>query len=233
MRKIFICGIAFFLGAPLAAGGADDWGTWNDYAFRVPIKKEKLYLKSSFQTRFRKDLDEFYYYHFYFGPEYKPLKWLMLSAQYANVNSGPPGDFRTEHRPMFFVTPSFSMADLGVDKNGYLGPLTLQLQNQLWWRIRPYAAHTQTWRYSIFPTLSYPVLKTEKLTISPYAGNDFYYDLTNNIGYNENRLYGGFRVRLFKKVVVNLFYMRRAFRPGRGGDWDGSHVVGTGLLLDF
>ena len=233
MRTLVICIVAFVLATPLAAMGADDWGTWNDYALRLSIIEEKLYLRGSFQTRFRDDLNEFFYYHFYFGPEYKPLKWLTLSAQYGNVTSGAPGDFHTEHRPMFFVTPSFSLADLGIDREGPLGPLNLQLQNSLWWRIRPYAAHEQTWRYSIFPTLSYPILRTEKLVVSPYVGNDFYCDFTNGMTYDENRLYGGCRFRLFKKVVLNLFYMRRSLRPWSGGEWTGSHIIGTGLLLEF
>ena len=231
MKKLIICGLACLIAAPTAAR-ADDWGTWNDYAFRLPVIKKRLSLKGSFQTRFRDNLDEFYYYHFYVGPEYKPLKWLMLSVQYANVQSGEPGDFHTEHRPMLFVTPRFSLAELGVEDNR-LGPLTFQFENQLWWRIRNFAIHKQTWRYSIYPLITYPVLKTEKLTLSPYAGNNFFFNLDNNIGYNENRLYGGFTVRFFEKVVINLYYMRLAFRPGRGGDWAGSNVIGTGMLLDF
>jgi hypothetical protein len=232
MKKKIISYILLFLTGSATAWSHDDWGTWNNYAFRLPLIEKKLMMRGAFQTRFRNDLDEFYYYHFQIGPEYRPVRWLTLCFLYWNVESGAPGDFHTEHRPTYIAIPAFSLADLGMDK-WRLGPLALSIQNQLWERIRHYYKHHQTWRYSVFPRLSYPAIKTESICISPYTGNDFYFSLENGIGYNENRLYGGITVKIAKHTVLDFYYMRRADRPGRGGDWAWSNIIGTGILVDF
>ena len=232
MKRSLLFGLILSLALCSAAGAADDWQMWNKYQFKLPVIKNKLFLKGTFETRFRDDVDEFYRYHFYIGPYYKLYKWLTVGCEYGNIQSGDPGDFHTENRLMYYVTPKFSMSDLGVDK-WLLGPLTLTLQNRVDWRIRYYTSHVNTWRYRIYPKFSYPVLKTEKLTISPYVGDAFYFDFTNGIGYNQNRIYGGLGFTLFKDVGLNLYYMRLTTRSGNGGDWTGSHIIGTGAAYDF
>ena len=232
MKRVLLYGLALSLGLCSAAGAADDWQMWNTYNFRLPVIEKKLFLKGAFETRFRDDLDEFYRYQFEMGPDYKPFKWLTLSLYYRIIQEGDPGDFHTEHRIIPQVTPKFMLSDFGIDRY-YLGPLTLSLQNRLEWRIRHYQSHVNTWRYRFYPKLSYPVFKTEKLTLSPYVGNAFYFDFTNGVGYNQNRLYCGLSFNLFKQVGLNLYYMRLAKRSGNGGDWTGSHVIGTGVGYDF
>ena len=88
----------------------DDWQMWNDYAIKYPLIKNKVDMNGIFDTRFRNDMDEFFRYHFYVGPDYYPWKWLLLGFQYGNVEQKPAGgDFQTEHRFMWFVTPKFSL----------------------------------------------------------------------------------------------------------------------------
>ncbi len=232
MKRWILLGLALTFIVPSMTMAADDWQMWNDYKFSLPLIEKKLFLKGTFTTRFRDDLDEFFRYHFYIGPDYKPFKWLTLGYHYGNIQSGNPGDFHTEHRFMHYVTPKFSFSDIGLDKY-YLGPLTLTLQNRLEWRIRYHATYKNTWRYRIYPKISYPIYKTEKLTISPYTGNAFYFDFTNNIAFNQNRIYGGLSFNLFKHVGLDLYYMRMVSRSGSGGDWTGAHVIGTGVAYNF
>ena len=232
MKKRLICMLVAFVFAHSWAMAADDWETWNNYSFKLPPIKKNLCLKGAFETRFRDDLDEFYRYQFEMGPDYKLFTWLTLGFYYRIIEEGDPGEFQTEHRFIQQVTPEFGLKDIGIDRYR-LGPLKISLQNRLEWRIRHYKDHVQTWRYRFYPKVSYPVFKTEKLTISPYVGNAFYFDFTNNVAFNQNRLYNGLSFKMFKHVVLDLYYMRLAKRSGRGGDWDGSHVIGTGLGYVF
>lgn len=215
-----------------AAPAADDWKLWNKYKINYSVIPKKLIMHGVFETRFREDVDEFYRYHFYVGPEYYLYKWLSVGAVYGNIQTGLPGDFHTEHRFMYFVTPKFTMKDLGIDGYG-LGPLKLSVPNRVDWRIRHHRDHVMTWRYVITPKLSYPVIKTEKFTLSPYVANRWYFDLTDGIGYNQNRIYAGLAFKLYKHVGLDTYYMRLASRSGNGGDWTGSHVIGTGLAFNF
>lgn len=54
---------------------------WNKYAFKLPLVKKKADLNASFETRFREDIDEFYRYQFYMGPDYHLYPWLTLGWQ--------------------------------------------------------------------------------------------------------------------------------------------------------
>jgi len=232
MKRLAWCGAVLALCAASVGWGADDWRMWNTYSFKLPVIKKKVDLNGIFETRFRDDMDEFYHYHFYVGPDYYPWRWLILGMQYGNIQEGEPGEFNTEHRLMFFVTPKFKLADLGVDKFA-LGNLSLNLQNRLDLRIRYYKDHVYTWRYRFYPKLSYPVFKSEKLTISPYVANAFYFDLTNNIAFNQNRVYGGLSFQFSKHLSFDWYYMRLAERSGRGGNWTGSNVCGTAVAYNF
>jgi hypothetical protein len=226
-------GVVLALCAGSVAWGADDWQMWNTYSFKLPVIKKRVDLNGIFETRFRDDMNEFFRYHFYVGPDYYPFKWLTLGFQYGNVQQKPVGgDFQTEHRFMYFVTPKFTLADLGL-KDSPLSDFRFNLQNRLEWRHRSFYAFTNTWRYRFYPKLSYPVFKSEKLDISPYVGDAFYFPLEDNIAFNENRLYGGLTFKLYKQLGLDFYYMRQATRSGRGGDWTGNNVIGTAVSYDF
>jgi len=230
--KRLVCGAMLALCAASVGWGADDWMMWNTYSFKLPVIKKKVDLNGIFETRFRDDMDEFFRYHFYVGPDYYPWKWLTLGIQYGNIQSGDPGDFKTEHRIMYFVTPKVKLSDFCLEKLP-LGDLNLSVQNRLDQRIRFYADHTCTWRYRFYPKLSYPVFKRKKLEIAPYVGDAFYFDFTNNIAFNQNRVYSGLTFKLFEYLNLDFYYMRYAERSGRGGDWTCSNVVGTGVAYNF
>lgn len=233
MRRRLGCSVLLLLCSASILSAADDWQMWNTYGFKLPVFKKKAALVGSMDTRFRDDMDEFFRYHFYIGPDYYPWKWLTLGIQYGNIQQKPVGgEFQTEHRIMYFVTPKFSLADVGVEKYG-LGDFNLNLQNRLDQRIRHYADHTYTWRYRFYPKLSYPVYKNKYVTVSPYVADAFYFDFTDGIAFNTNRIYGGWNFKVFDHIGLDLYYMRLAERSGRGGPWTCSNVVGTGVNYEF
>ncbi|MCX6357939.1 MAG: DUF2490 domain-containing protein [Candidatus Aureabacteria bacterium] len=233
MRTMYACTAILLACAALPALGADDWQMWNTYGFKLPVIKKKLDLNYSMDTRFRDDMDEFFRYHFYIGPDYHMRKWLTLGIQYGNIQQKPvDGEFQTEHRIMYFVTPKFKLADLGIERYG-LGDLNISFQNRLDQRIRHYADHTYTWRYRIYPKLSYPVYTCKYITVSPYVADAFYFDFTDNIAFSMNRLYSGLNFKVFGQIGIDFYYMRLAERSGRGGPWNGSNVLGTGLAYEF
>jgi hypothetical protein len=157
---------------------------------------------------------------------------LTVGLQYGNIQEGDPGDFHTEHRFMYFITPKFKLSDLGMER-WKLGPTTVTLENRLDWRIRHYKPHVQTWRYRFKPELAYPVYNTEKLTVSPYVSDAFYFDFTDGIGFNQNRIYGGLKLALLKHIKLGFYYMRKLDRSGNGGPWTGTNVLGTSAGYDF
>jgi hypothetical protein len=224
-RRVMIGAVAA-LCAATSAFAADDWRMWNTYSFKLPLVKNRVDLNASMDTRFRDDMDEFYRYHFYVGPDFLLNKFLTMGWQYGNIQEGDPGDFHTEHRFMHFLTPKFKLKDLGL-KDSPLGDFSFNLQNRLDWRFRYFKEHKNTWQYRFYPKVSYPVYKGEKLEISPYVGDAFYFDLTNGIAFRQNRIYSGLAFKLFKHLTLEWYYMRLAERSGRGGPWDCSHVIGT------
>ncbi|MEI6632205.1 MAG: DUF2490 domain-containing protein [Chlamydiota bacterium] len=233
MRLKIACGMLCLLCAASSARGADDWMMWNDFAVKVPLIKDTLDLNGIYDMRFRDDMDEFYRYHFYVGPDYYPWKWLTLGLQYGNVQQKPEGgDFQTEHRFMGFVTPKFTLGDIGLEKP-VLKDLKFTLQNRLEWRIRHYAAFKDTWRYRFYPKLSYPIYKGEKLDVSPYVGDAFYFPLEDSIYFNENRIYSGLVFKLYKHLSLDFYYMYDDTRKGRGGDWTGGNVLGSVVTYEF
>jgi len=233
MRLNLACCMLGLLCAASSARAADDWQMWNDFALKVPLIKDKLDLNGIYDMRFRDDMDEFYRYHFYVGPDYYPYKWLTLGLQYGNVQQKPVDvDFQTEHRFMYFVTPKFTLGDVGLEKP-VLKDLKFTLQNRLEWRIRHYAAFEDTWRYRFYPKISYPVYKGEKLDVSPYVGDAFYFPLDDGIYFNENRLYSGLVFKLYKHLSFDFYYMYDNTRPGRGGDWTGANVLGSMVTYEF
>ncbi|MDD5557087.1 MAG: DUF2490 domain-containing protein [bacterium] len=232
MRTGMLWGAALLLCAAPAARAADDWNMWNSYAFKLPVVERRLDLRGSFETRFRDDMDEFFRYHFYIGPDYHPSRWLTLGWQYGNVQEGAPGDFHTEHRFMHFLTPKFKGKDVGL-KDTPLGDLSVSLQNRLEWRIRHHKDHLHTWRYRFYPKVSYPVYKGERVEVSPYVADAFYFDLADGAAYNQNRVYGGLSFRILGRVDLDLYYMRLATRSGAGGDWTGGHILGSGITYTF
>ncbi|HOE27055.1 MAG: DUF2490 domain-containing protein [Candidatus Aureabacteria bacterium] len=231
-RGIVIAGAAAILAVRATVCAGDDWKMWNKYAFKLPLVKKKADLNASFETRFREDIDEFYRYQFYMGPDYHLYPWLTLGWQYGNIQEGEPGEFRTEHRFMHFVTPRFKLRDLGIERHG-LGDLACTLENRLDWRIRPHKAHRNSWQYRIYPKISYPIVKRERFQISPFVADAFYFDLADGIAYRQNRIYGGLSFKLLAHLNLDVYYMRLAERAGRGGDWDGGHVIGTGVSYAF
>jgi hypothetical protein len=232
VKKRFIFLLIFLALFASAVYAADDLSMWNKYSFKLSVIPKKLFLKGKFETRFRDDLDEFFRYHFYIGPDYKPWKWLTLGLQYGNIQSGDPGDFHTEHRLMYYATPKFKLAELGFDQ-WHLGSTTLTLQNRLDLRIRHNKDHVYTWRYRFYPKLSYPVYKTENLTFSPYVGDAFYFDFTDGIAFNQNRIYTGLSIGVAKHTTLDFYYMRLDSRSGSGGNWTGENVIGTGAHVDI
>lgn len=233
MRRAIACGTLCLLCVCTTARANDDWRMWNDFALKVPLIKGRLDLNGIYDMRFRDDMDEFYRYHFYVGPDYHACKWLTLGLQYGNIQQKPEdGEFQTEHRFMYFVTPKFSLGDVGLDRP-VVKEFKLTLQNRLEWRIRHYAAHEDTWRYRLYPKLSYPLYKGEKLDISPYVGDAFYFPLDDSIYFNENRIYSGLVFRLCTHLSLDFYYMYDSTRSGRGGEWTGANVLGSVATYEF
>ncbi len=233
MKRLAWLGAMLALCAASVGWAADDWQMWNDYAIKVPVIKNKVDMNGIFDTRFRNDMDEFYRYHFYVGPDYYPWKWLTLGFQYGNVQQKPVGgDFQTEHRFMWFVTPKFTLADLGL-KDNPLGGFKFNIQNRLEWRHRDFYNLKNTWRYRLYPKVSYPVFKRDNLEISPYVGDAFYFPMERSIAFNENRLYNGLVFKLYKHLSLDFYYMNDNTRSGRGGDWTGANVLGSVVTYEF
>lgn len=233
MRLTIACGILCLLCASASAQEQGDWQMWNDFALKVPLIKDRLDLNGIYDMRFRDDVDEFYRYHFYVGPDYYPWKWLTLGLQYGNVQQKPEGgEFQTEHRFMYFVTPKFSLGDVGIDAP-VAKDLKLTLQNRLEWRHRSYADFVDTWRYRFYPKVSYPIYKGGKLDVSPYVGDAFYFPLEDSIYFNENRIYSGLVFKLYKHLSLDFYYMYDVTRKGRGGDWNCANVLGSVATYEF
>ena len=233
MKGLVWCGAMLALCAASIALAADDWQMWNTYAFKLPVIKKKVDLNGIFETRFRDDMDEFYRYHFYVGPDYYPWKWLTLGIQYGNIQQKPEGgDFETEHRIMYFVTPKAQLSDFCM-KGARLWDFSLSVHNWLYYFIVLCSYEIYTWRYKLYPKLSYPVYKGEKFEIAPYAADAFYFPLEDGISFNDNRVYGGLGFKLCEWLGLDFYYMWRVTRPGRGGDWTGHDTVGTSVCYNF
>ncbi len=228
MRTPLVCILLLLLSCATFAR-ADEWRLWNSYDVKFPLIKDKIYWDTYLETRWGDDVSRLDNYRFYLGPEFKVNKWLDVATKYGIVEKWSD-EWNTEHRFMLYATPKCKLSYFGVDKFG-LGDLSIKLGNRLAWRITHYADHTYTWRYRFFPTISYPLIKTEKLTLSPYVSNYFYFNLANGIEYQYNRTYAGVSLKLLKHVALKFYYMRLYTKSA--GEWIPSNVVGTSVGYAF
>ena len=209
-------------------------GTWNAYSVNFPLlKKHKLYWYTRFETRFSEDITYFYRYQVYLGPEYTPLRYLYLSLKYGFIeesfNNKP---FQTENRLMLYITPQCKLADLDVNIWG-LGKLKFEVENRFDFRIRAYKTDPYSWRYRVYPKISYPFHISKNLTLSPVVKQAFYFKLREGGFFSQGRTYGGVSAKIYRRLNVTLYYMRLIERPSPRGHWAGLNIIGTSIGYKF
>ena len=76
--------------------------------------------------------------------------------------------------------------------------------------------------------MTLPVIQ-ESISAKPYLANEFFVD-SDEGEYNQNRLALGLKSKPYGRLAANTYYMWAA-RPDR--DWDGIHIFGIKLGLNF
>jgi len=161
---------------------------------------------------------ELYYHHSDLGFVYKSFAdWIDVGVNFRKIytkDSG--GEWRQEDRPHLNVTL----------KTKIFGCQMSDL-SRVEYRDREKAE--DFWRYRNKLTVKLPVELTA-LKLQPYFAEEVFISM-NGEGFNRNRLFGGFTVKISKNVKGDIFYIWQADRTE--GCWEDINIIGTGLKFYF
>lgn len=198
-----------------ASGG--DFEYWEVAEVGFDINKD---WKGVFEERIkvRDTGGELYYHHSDLGFVYKSLAdWIDVGVNFRKIytkDSG--GEWRQEDRPHLNVTL----------KTKIFGCQMSDL-SRVEYRDREKAE--DFWRYRNKLTVKLPVELTA-LKLQPYFAEEVFISM-NGEGFNRNRLFSGFTVKISKNVKGDIFYIWQADRAE--GSWEDINIIGTGLKFYF
>ena len=170
------------------------------------------------EVRFRDTGGEFYYHHSDLGVVYKSIaSWIDLGVNFRKVyKKDSKGKWTQEDRPHLNATLKGKVFGLDVSDRSRLEYRDIENEKDIW-------------RYRNKLTVRLPVELTG-LKLQPFFAEEAFISMDGK-GYNSNRVYGGFGVKVSKNVKGDIFYMWQADKSD--GSWKDTNVIGTSLKFYF
>jgi len=223
----------------LACSGG--WATepsemWNTYSVDFPLLKDRsVYWETLFETRFNDDMSHLFHYQFYIGPMWKCSKYLDLGIKYGYIEEEKAGEFELENRMMLYIRPRCRLSDLGVTT--WPGKISLTLENRVDFQWRSSMDPCFSWRFRVYPSVSYPVYESEELTITPYLRQAVYFQfadgLSEDIYVSQLRTYAGVSLLIYQHTTISVYYMWHESRSKPDAEWKGCNILGTTIGYRF
>lgn len=191
----------------------DDWEFWPGNTLKVKLS-DRVSLNFLEEFRIKSDMSSFYAYVLYTGTYVKINEYVDVAAWYKFVESKGSSDWHASHR--------YDMD--GILKYNLEG---FKLSN------RSRFEHNFTkdsWLYR-------DRIKTAReLTIfgwkfTPYIFNEFFFDLSNDDGYDENRASIGVSTPFIFYTELTAYYMSRAKKSD--DNWTNANVIGLSAGMSF
>jgi hypothetical protein len=207
--------VAIALGFATEARG-DDFQTWYSISLRW-LETEHVALVTSGHFRLTDGSTDFSLYRFGQGAAGNPLSWLRAAATYRYGERDARGEFRSQQRGEFQLTPHWPIGR----------HMTMSFRNrlELRWGDGVDGMNERT-RHRIRLTVPTPQWNAVRAV---YFSNEVFYDFDRD-DLSENRLVPlGVRIPLHDRAGLRFGYMLRSARSG--GAWATGHILYTGLSL--
>jgi hypothetical protein len=193
-----------------------DFQYWSTNSVSWRIQKD-WYADLEEELRLGDDGGHLYYQHSDLGVRYSGLApWLELGANYRQVFEKKNSDWKQENRPHINVSVKAEVLHWAVSN-----------RSRMEYRNREDA--DDFWRYTNKSTVKFP-WKWSVCAVQPYVAEELYVDFDQK-EYNENRLYGGFSLKIYKNLSGEIFYLWR--RTKKSGEWSEANILGSKLKFSF
>ena len=215
--RVALLGLLTFIPiSPAFAQGNGDWQLWNTDGIEYQANS-RLKLAAEEELRFGDGMSRLYYHHTQGGFDIKCFNWLNLGADYRQVWEKFGDKWKKEDRPQINGTLNW---DFKVFK--------VQDRSRLEYRIRKWKR--DDWRYRNKLTVVFP-FKFEDIELGPYIADEVFFNFGSDNRLARNRLYGGLKLKLYKYVKGEVYYMWQSSREKSG--WPGWNVLGLKASLAF
>ncbi len=222
MKKIigiFIFLIVFALPAFASIAEDGDAGFW----IRTDVEKkldEKWKMNLGEELRFREHAG-ITYEDTHVGVSWLACKYLLAGTDYLQVRQtrqkGKKDLWYWEARPRIFLTPQITVKGWKLeDRNMLEFRVKEEIRDSL--RYRQQIALTAPWKWT-------------KFEIQPHVFDELFFE-SHRHGMTENRLFGGFKLHLWKPFYGTIGYMRQSSKSS-AGDWFDSNILVTTVKASF
>ncbi len=219
MRRtiLIITGIVIFLFSRAYAYDDGDFQIWNTDVEEFALKKD---LKLAFEQEFRwaNNASEFYYQHYDAGLIYAINKSWSIGGGYRQIYS------RTASAPWLSEADPYAFFTYFLDFLGF------KFDDRSRFEYQYFRNKEDTGRYRNKLTIK-PSWKLTKLEIQPFVSNEVFIMMGNGLGFNQNRLTGGFSFSPLKNLKAELYYMLLSSKTQ--SSWKDYNVLSTKLKLSF
>lgn len=143
--------------------------------------------------------------------------WLTLSWNFRYAEGNPSGDnWIREYRPHFNVTIKDKIAGLPWSNRARI-------------EYRDFDEKKDHWRFRNKLLIDLP-FEIPVLHATPYVGDEVLFNLSEH-GFNQNRLYAGFKFKITDNLKANLYYY--FLKAQKSSGWDEASVIGAKLVWLF
>lgn len=196
------------------ASDDDDFQYWNNESIEGKLSKNWK-IKVDEEFRFSDDAGSFYYNHTDIGSFCSLNENLEIGLNYRHIYQKKNKGWDPEYRPHVNVTLKTKLHNFAIkDRSRF--------------EYRMPESASDSWRYRNKLSVDMP-FKWKRFNIGPYIADEIFVDFDKK-ELNRNRLYLGFKMKFFKNLQGEIFYL---WQSTRGSKWKDYNVLGTGLKLAF
>lgn len=192
---------------------ADDWEFWPGNTVKVKLN-DRTSLNFLEEFRIRKDMSSFYTYVLYAGAYVKINEYADTAVWYKFVNSKSGNDWHASHR-------CDADAILKYNLEGF------KLSNRSRFEYN-FIAVSWLYRDRVKVAREFTIFDWK---FTPYISNEFFFDLSNSDGYDENRVSAGVSTPFVFNTKLTAYYMSRAKKSD--DNWTNANVIGFSAGISF
>ena len=208
---LFFCIVSFCYAPLVEARGDSEY--WMVYTFSVNVN-EKIKLNLVDEFYIRNSMSDFYTFVQYVGMGYEINDYFDTAVWYKLVSSEKNQHWSESHR--FDIDGT-----LKLNINGFKLSNRSRLERN---------TTASSWLYRDIIKLEKGIKLFNKGFV-PYVSNEFFWDITPNSGYHENRTSVGFSTGFIWGSKLAIYYMSRARKSK--GSWNSTDIIGTTLGFYF
>ncbi len=219
MKIIITVGLGFCLCLcavlPVFAMDDGDFQIWNAESVEGKLN-DRLKLKLEEELRFGDNAGELYYTHTDGGITVSVTDSLDLGMKYRQIYEKKNGKWKEENRPHFNAAVKWACQGFKFKD-----------RSRIECRVRE--DKDDTFRYRNKLSLDFPV-KWTRFDIQPYIADEIFIDFDGE-KFNRNRLYAGFKAKLFKHLKTDIFYLWQSSE--KSDKWIDYNVIGVKVKAVF